>query len=359
MAGNTIAKLAVVMTADTGPLSTGMRNAGKSVKDFSDKADSSNQQLQAKMAAFGRSFIGASKGVGRFGGALGALGAVGGPVGIAAVAFVAAAGATLKWTVQLAKLADSQRDARIEIQRAHEAAAAISGQEFEIKFRGATNKELEERLKGRLGDAAEMSGLSMKSILGMSDTFAMLFNVGMFSDEARGDLSQAKADAAAMAEETKRMLEHSRQTDEWIKSYQSTFEQAIGRMKSRAQSLAESLRTPQEVLRDSFKELDNLRDAGFLNQDIFTRGLQGAADAYSKALGRMTEAKSVGSIGAMERGSAEEVGFRLKSTADDQARIEHERKQATLLEEIKKIQSDALSELRHGAGVKLKVGTLK
>jgi signal transduction histidine kinase len=101
----------------------------------------------------------------------------------------------------------------------------------------------------------------------------------------------------------------------------------------RAAALTEQLRTPEQVFRDAFGELQSLFDQGLLSVATYERGVRQAADALQQATKRATEFKNAGkvNVGALEMGtmaefSARFAGFRamdeIAAQVKEQTKIE-------------------------------------
>ncbi len=204
-----------------------------------------------------------------------------------------------------------------------------------------------------------MSGLSFNGILaGIAETIRGL-NILWYGeaavaaqDAANAKMKQQIEDAKTLRAETAKRNEEEKKA---TADFQRVMDQVLERTKSRAESLAQSLRTPAEKFRDSLKEIDDLRSGLFINDEIFTRGIARASADYQEAAKKLMEAKSVPGVSALERGSVAEVSFRLSSIALEKERDKTAKEQLATEKEIR----DEVKKLNNKpAATTIKIGSL-
>jgi tape measure domain-containing protein len=90
-------------------------------------------------------------------------------------------------------------------------------------------------------------------------------------------------------------------------------EKQAKKTQKRAEALAEQLRSPQEIFRDTIAELRGFFNDGALSADAYRRGIKKAADALSDATKKATEFKNAGkvNVGALELGTMAEFSARF------------------------------------------------
>ncbi len=352
----TIARLSAVVTTDTAGFQQGMARAGQTVKKFGDdgaKSGNLTTRLGAAVLTSSRSF-------GRFSSIIGPIAGAGGPVallglGLAAIAVGAAAAAA-----KLAIMGDAARDAKLEAARdLGKAQAESRGETFVDNSGLKTSKELIDEIKQAMSDFAEMSGLSFNSILaGVAETIRGL-NILWYGEaavEAQDRRNKQMADEIKQAKELKaETAQRNAEEQKAIADIQRSMEQAVDGMRSKADAMAQSLRTPAEKFRDSLKEIDQLRSGLFINDEIFTRGIARASSDYQEAAKKLMDAKSVPGVSALERGSVAEVSFRLSSIALEKERDKTAKEQLATEKEIR----DEVKKLNNKpAATTIKIGSL-
>jgi hypothetical protein len=357
----TISRLAAVLTTDTGQFQAGFQRAGQIVQTFGNRsAGSSNLLWKLEQKA-----ISATGSFGRFGGILTTLGGAGGPLGMFVVGATAAATATANWLAKLARLADSARDARIEIERAHAEAAKLAGVNVQAPT-GETTKDIEGRVAQEASSVAERTGLTMHSLLRFSeqwlkslgDVQEMSEKAGQFAFKAfslrdtNGLFPSGTLPSDGLAAERQRTAELQKQTkefqeqekwlvrfmedwdragdamqqasDRWIADFLSDWDAGMERMQNRIKSLGDSLATPAEKFRATIKELMELKDFG-LSDELFNRAVKRAEDELRSA--KVAEFKTVSPVGAFERGTAAEFSARVRGNLESRQQLSVAREQ--------------------------------
>jgi uncharacterized protein YnzC (UPF0291/DUF896 family) len=195
---------------------------------------------------------------------------------------------------------------------------------------------------------ADASGLTMKHLIAGSSQLADSFGRGIFGNEKMDQIDRMNAMARKQIELTKELREEEERRkqalQEMISTAQHEMESSVNALASRGKSLADSLRTPAEVLRDAWVELAQLRDAGFISEETMTRGLKRTMDEFKKAA---SEAKAIENqsklSGAAERGTA--GGFstlvrgQMQNLAIEQALREQGRIERDQLMQMKRIEN--------------------
>lgn len=266
-----IAKLAIILIADTTKLRTGLQQAQASVKGFKHRLD----QSAGGMDAIG---AGAMK--------------MAGPIAAAAIAVGVLKKAAVGWFAegermqrQLAELRDGAETFASEWQRTRDriGLGAVPAADF------AQNMLVAFRLS--MDELQKMAGIQP---------------TGAF---------QREMEAAAAA---------SKKLDEQLKVSNKRLAEQVAEMnkfKERGKSLEESLRTPAEKLKADFADLNDLFKRGAIEQETLRRGLKRSTDEFRNQALAASEAKFK-PVGALEFGSQAEHSARVNAAATQNARTD-------------------------------------
>jgi hypothetical protein len=338
----TIARLAAVLSTDTSRFDTGMLRAGQSVQNFG-KSGGFSQALLFKLE---QKLIGLTGSLGRFGSLAGTLAGAGGPVGMIAVALTAATAAAGAFVVKIAQVGDAARDAKLSTLRDHfKAFDDLKGTKFSIGFDAKTNQELVSDIRRSFSDLAEGLGLTLKPLLMAANDLVQQMNSRLLGPELAASLRESHEKAARLAEANKELRAQAKlraeEEERAIAEIQQHWDRVVDRMRSRADQLKESLRTPAEAFRASLEELSSLRNIGFIDDETLGRGLKSAAADYFDASKKLAEAKNtLTPVAALERGTTAEFSARVRGT------LETHRLEAINREQLK-LEQQALQELRN------------
>lgn len=323
MAQNSIAKLAVQITTDTAGMKAGFQQAASQTKQFA----SGIQFSTGKFNELGKQAIAATGSLGRIGPLAGSMGAIAGPVGVAAAAVTAMG-------IGLARAADASEDFRIEKLR-----------EFgQISPDVKTLADNMASLREQFGIFAEGTGLSLKPVVASIRDLAREFNVLLYGEEKVRQLEKANKYASElagkMAEQKKREEEAARAAQEAADALKRKQDE----IKRTGESITKSLRTPEEIFRDTLAELKQLADLGAISGETMSRGISKAADAFRDTTNSVKELKREAQFApALELGTAAARTSILKSqfparpdAATAKASLEVEKKIQAAVEAIAK-----------------------
>lgn len=110
--------------------------------------------------------------------------------------------------------------------------------------------------------------------------------------------------------------------EETRKKAEAEAQKAAQAMADRGKSIAESLRTPMEIYRDSMTELKELMEGGHLSLEMFRRGAAQARDALEKANG-LAEAVATPQIGVATRREGAFSAYQAAKRARDDDERRH------------------------------------
>lgn len=291
---NSIAKLAILMTADTSGLSTGMARAQLLVKGFSTNVNSAGKASQLLLGTF-------TKGTGLL--AATAL--------LTTFAYRAAAAASSMGALENGT--DRWRESIDSLN-------ASMGQFFRTLGESTSTQN----------PFQELSAFGSRRF----DEFSKLMG-GETGAEFKTRMAGAAAETKAAAE---RLKEYAKAAEEASEKHRKF----IASMKERAGDLVSSLRTPAEVFADTISEIQQLSEFGFLDPENATRGILRAKKELldtleiAKEFKRATDVRvgavtrdTMAGFSAVQAGRAE-----LKRIADDsKASLVEDKKQTKLLEE--------------------------
>lgn len=305
---NSIAKLAVKITTDTSGMVTGFNVASDKTRKFAAEVSSGGDALRR----LGNVGVDAAKDIAGLGGA-GKLavkfGGIAGPIGLAAAAVgVLATG--------LARAADASADFRIEKLR-----------EFGLAAPGVkTLADLLGELREQFGIFAELSGFSLKPIIDQASQLSRAFSGLLFGEAAIKNLERQNAEAKGLAEKMKRIKE---EEEARFKLADEMSKKSIDIIKQ-GEQIAKSLRTPDEIFRDTITELKELADVGAIVGDTLQRGIARAGAEFMATAKTVNDLKNeIKSVPALEQGGAAFRSAVLASrqqpgTSAEQIRLERE-----------------------------------
>jgi hypothetical protein len=284
MAQNSIAKLAVQIITDTKGLVTGFGAAATETKRFARETEKSGLNL----SRLGRAGADAAKSFGGIGGLGFKFGAAAGPIGITAAAVTALA-------VGLARAGDAGEDFRIE--KLREVGELTPG----LK----TAAEMFGELREQLTNFAELAGFSMKPLLSDLKELARSANVLAFGEEAVAALEKQNEKARGLAEAHR---QRKAAEEEAAKAAAKSAEEAkrhLDELRRRGEDLTRSLRTPDEIFKDTVVELRELAAAGHIVPETLARGMAKAGEEFRKTIeGVKTLKRELVGVPALELGTA-------------------------------------------------------
>lgn len=280
MATNSIAKLAVQITTDTSGLDQGFQRARYATEDF----NIHTQQLNGGLTRLGSIAIRSSGALGSFGRFAVAGGNLAGPIGLAAVAAGSMA-------IGLARAADASADLRIEKLR-----------EFGLAAPGVkTLADLMGQLKEQFGIFAELSGFSFKPLVEQFAQLSRSVSTLFFGEAAVKNLERQNAEAKGLADKMKALKA---EEEARYKAAEEASKKSLQIIKQ-GEQIAKSLRTPDEVFRDTITELKSLADVGAITFETLSRGVNKAGQDLANATKNARQLKQeVRSTPALEQGTA-------------------------------------------------------
>lgn len=344
MAGNTIAKLAVVVTTDTGPLSSGMNQAGNIVNRSARQMEGGFSGLADRLK-LAKDAAGASTGSIRdMAGVLRA-----GPWGLAAagvagfaVAMYKSAAAADALEMRAVKVADAWEEA-------HE---KLTGQKIDIGFNKIDTwtgqwerlKEAAVQFFGVIGENSGTLSFFKDMTTGLANALEKITEA-MRTDKQRAENAELKR-LEAETEEKKKQAEIQKKMAEdaeaAAKKLADERTRAWEGLQRTAESITKSLRTPDEIFRDTVTELKNLAGQGLLTGETLARGVRKAAEDLDAAKNRMngTARAADTRVGAVERFTM--AGFSAVQRTSEAKKLEeaavktakHSEKHTELLGEI-------------------------
>lgn len=378
---DSIAKLAVVITGDTGPLNASLRTGAANVTNFQRRVESGSGSLRGFIAANRQTgFIagnmlrisGATSGLN---GGFMNLAKSGGGLGLV----IAALGAVM---YKSAEASNSLAAKNKEVADSYEAAfKAASGQDRNIGFDGAElNRSLsmaEANLKSIRANSTVTPKLEMSEWQRASDTWVnqvgqtfgdlgrkiakdLEWLPGLFNSIFRSEgADKAAADLARMAEATKKLTEQTKAQEEAQNKASAAFTHKMDQLKRRAESLSESLRTPAEVFADTVAEIQELGGMGLIDPDKVTRGIQNAKEellAAGKAIKQTQD--TYRPVAAAERYSQAAASAVNEGKAAQQQQLEIEKQQLKEAQTHRKILQDGFKALADKKSLTLIKGNL-
>lgn len=329
MAGNTIAKLAVVVTTDTGPMAQGFRRGSDIIKKSAADMDGKFNRT-ANSLKFLKDAAGASTGSVRD--MVGVLRSGAGPAGLLAVGVAALAVGMYKSAAAADALAMRAVKVADEWEAAHE---KLTGQKVDIGFNKADTwtgqwERLKESALQFFAIIGENSGI-YQAFINATETLANVFenlNQALMSDEHRAKVETLKRLEKETAEKKKQFdlnQKMAKEAEAAAKKAAEEHERAWESMRRTAEQITLSLRKPDEIFRDTVSELKSLAGDGLLSSETLARGIQKAKkeldDATKKAQDKIDPDVRVG---AVERFTA--AGFSAMQRTNEQKKIEENTK---------------------------------
>jgi hypothetical protein len=324
VAGSTIAKLAVVVTTDTGPLGSGMQRASQIVTSSTTRMEGGFGGLADRLKNM-KDVAGASTGSIRdMAGVLRA-----GPWALAAAGIAAVGVAAYK----AGQAADTMAQRAVKIADEYEAAfKELNGKEIDVGF----NKEdtwtgqwdrLKEQVLQFFAIIGENTGI-MDALVSATKFLADMFekiNNFMRTDEQKArdsKLKRLQLETVEMKKQTEFKKKLEAEQEAASKKAAAERERAWEAMKRTAESISQSLRRPDEVFKDTVTELKTLFQSGLLSDDIFSRGIKKAQQDLDSAMDRMNGMKGATDqrVAAVERYTM--AGFSAAQRNQEQAKIE-------------------------------------
>ncbi len=359
MAANSIAKLAVMITADANPMQAGMALATKATQSF----DNQIARSRDNMSRLSRQLISAGGGLGRFGGIVGGLGVAGGPVGLAAAGMVAATAAAGGFALKIANLNDAAQDLRIQSFRDYADAfeklngTKLTGHIGELQKTSEKWAELKQRADEYF---FRPTGLSTGGIAKFMTDFIDRHTPGIL----RMTLASNRQGDKDRDAETKKLIKQAEHEFELGKKRNEQILETIrerGRLMEesarKAAAVFDSVKTPEEKFDDKLAELVNLSQEGFLSDSIFERAFRQAQQQYKDSTKQAASLMPT-SVGAVERFTA--AGFSAVQRVTESKKLEeHAKKTADNSVSIVKKLTEVVTELRTPRiGMDLKISNL-
>jgi len=342
MATNSIARLAVQITTDTRPMAAGFVKAQATIKEFSKDV---SRLSGAGIKTLATDMLGLSGVIGRAGEGFARLAGNMGPYGAAAAAVVAGTAAMVAALVKLAETSDRLADSRLVVDREFfKALDELRGTHFAQLNDGLkTNAELWDQLKGRVASfgelASQTAGLSLKPLYkGLAD-LADTANRAVFGDAAVDQLNAFHATTKQRAEQAKAMQEQiaarNKALEQEIAEIQREMDAAVTALMNRGKSIAESVRTPDEVFRDTIRELKQLANAGAITGETLGRAVGKAAEEYKRAAGEARKLRAEATaVPALEMGTQAARSAILRSASESREADRAAKESAALLRSI-------------------------
>lgn len=267
----TIARLSAVVTTDTSQFQQGFDRAGFVVQRFQSRAEGSNNSLGQLAKELAHTQHGAEKASGSFL-KMAAFGLGGGPIALAALA------ATLgvKWVEAADKADESRRRIIEDINQIRAAAEAGPAELPRALTQESAMEELRRETRANIEEAKQFWGI----------------NSGPESKSAIERLEELKKKTVAWAAEQKKLRD-----DEAKASAERARE--FDRLRSSADSIARSLRTPVEIWRDTINEIARLNNLGLLSFENYRRGIAKANDELNNANKSASQLRTAGGGGAV------------------------------------------------------------
>jgi hypothetical protein len=300
---NSIAKLAILLTADASGLGSGMSRAQQVVKGF-------NTNISASAGGTGKFF-------GMFG---------------KATVVTAATAVLASFARHGVRAGMAMEEMEAKTVRAWQESRAALGQ-FDGAFASTANT-----LTGRLAKLGAsfnaFSAAATAPLQRLSKNSATIFSK-MFDDMAvalGGESGTAFTERMKkMEDETTAAKEHAKKLEDTFKKLAAEHEKWVNSMRSQAESVTESVRTPMEALADRYNQLRELVNKGFITVETFTRATKKELGDMLDAERRLMESKSrpAASVGAAER-------FTTSGRSELRQAVEEAKRQAALaLEEVR------------------------
>lgn len=299
MSQNSISRLAIHIITDTKGMTAGFEQAQAETKKLATHTEAMSQRLKSasfNQVAFTKQLLASSAAFGRYTPVIGALGSQGGSLAMVAAGSLAAGAAVYKLADALGRMADAAADARVE--RMRDMFAEFGRPELAKGLE--TSAEGMRKFSNSYGEMAERIGLSsaeikksainlafMTSGLGM---LARLVEMTPWGKEGKALQDAGKASEAFMRRQLEqgKALRADREArakalQDEIRTIQSEMEASVSKLTSRGRSIADALRTPQEIFKDTIAELKQLADAGYITGEILSRGAAKAAQEFMNA----------------------------------------------------------------------------
>jgi uncharacterized protein Yka (UPF0111/DUF47 family) len=199
-------------------------------------------------------------------------------------------------------------------------------------------KDLQEKVKNTKGQLTNLQKFANVFTLGANQRTADAVAQGKVMKEGQAAIEKMRQDAQKAAEATEDMGESLSQAAEDMSAN-------IAELKSRAESLTQSLRTPLEKYADTINELRSLFKGGFITDETFRRGVADAANTLLDASNHMRQTfRELRGIGAVERNttagfSAVHAAMRQSQNQQrwEKAQADELKKQTQLLEDANRM----------------------
>lgn len=189
------------------------------------------------------------------------------------------------------------------LKHAREASAELQDRLDAVNGTAKSAENLHVQYK-RLWDTIAVIGLPV--VRRMSGALDNLLGAFEAANRREGLSLNADAFIANLERREKAMADAKKAAEDMAKAEKEAAEERarqFEKLKERAQSIADSLRTPLEVMQDEQKELTELFNRAMLSRKDLERGLARTADEYRKATNQAHEFKNATRIGVAEQGS--------------------------------------------------------
>jgi hypothetical protein len=212
---------------------------------------------------------------------------------------------------------------------------------------------------------ASLSAMWAESSGFLRDVTAILRGFNQLADSIRGvkQATQEERDAAIAASAQKAAIlakeAEARKANEEAAKRMAEFEQRrIDGLKRAAEQMAQSLRTPAEVWKDTMREISDLMNANLIDWDTYTRAIERANDELDKATVKKQElSKPASPIAAVLRGTAAARSAEFAAESSMKEQLNEAKRQTELAKAARDQRNQMLVELRK-KGVTVKEVTL-
>jgi hypothetical protein len=383
MATASIAKLAVILTADTSQLTANMGRAQGIVRTFNTNIGSTGSLAKAgfKQASDAAALL--SGNLGRIGQVAGGLGSTGGPLALVALAAgaislklaaisdaqrVAAGGSTLNtWAGQWDRVQKSASSIAVTLGRpiadvmareTGQIANILEGISQSIMPEWQRQEEMVLKImqaqKAAVKELGDMKDRVVNLTKGEADAYRKIqteMTELLAKQKVMGGLSEAEAKRFERLNQARNALGFRRDMREFDKGAAAMEAEKFRDLESRAKSLTESLRTPREDFVASLADAAAMFEAGVLNAQGYQRAAAAAKEKFREAsqIRERSQTQANSGIAATDRftmagfSAVQQASREMQALeAAEKEQIEELKKQTEVEQEIAKILNDRL-----------------
>lgn len=341
MAVNSIAKLAVILTADTTQLSANMGRAQGIVRNFNSGVGNTGTLAKTAFKQAGDAAALMTGHMNKLGAVAGALGAAGGPFAVlaavvGAIAFKLAsisdaqrvasgASKAATWAGQWERAGKAANDIAITLGRPIADALANETRQIADILSLIAHQIVPDEIRAeqqklaiieRQNDVLKRQQAIKDQLVGLTRGEAKMYEElqrqkiailarGEHLGDGRYRLSRGDADEAKGVMQQQKALQAARDRREADAAASDEANRHFDEMQRRAKDIADAFRTPREEMIASFVELDALFAAGAMSAAQYDRSVLGTIEKFRESEERAAKAKkrfvSQGSVGAAER----------------------------------------------------------